>query len=68
MTEIGGGESRRAERFVAALSFGFVFIHPFEDGNGCIHHFLIHHVLARSGFTPKGLLFPYLCGDAAEHG
>jgi hypothetical protein len=42
----------------AALSFGFVFIHPFEDGNGRIHRFLIHHVLARSGFTPKGVLFP----------
>ncbi|MCA1635131.1 MAG: Fic family protein [Acidobacteria bacterium] len=42
----------------AALSFGFVFIHPFEDGNGRIHRFLIHHVLARSGFTPNGLLFP----------
>ncbi|MDQ6665189.1 MAG: Fic family protein [Acidobacteriota bacterium] len=42
----------------AALSFGFVFIHPFEDGNGRIHRFLIHHALARSGFTPQGLLFP----------
>ena len=42
----------------AALSFGFVFIHPFEDGNGRIHRFLVHHVLARSGFSPKGVLFP----------
>lgn len=42
----------------AAASFGFVFIHPFEDGNGRIHRFLIHHVLARSKFTPEGLLFP----------
>jgi hypothetical protein len=42
----------------AALSFGFVFIHPFEDGNGRVHRFLVHHVLARSGFTPKGVLFP----------
>jgi len=42
----------------AALSFGFVFIHPFEDGNGRIHRFLVHHVLARSGFSPKGILFP----------
>jgi Fic family protein len=42
----------------AAASFGFVFIHPFEDGNGRIHRFLIHHVLARRGFTPQGLLFP----------
>ena len=42
----------------AAASFGFVFIHPFEDGNGRIHRFLIHHMLARAGFTPSGLLFP----------
>lgn len=42
----------------AASSFGFVFIHPFEDGNGRIHRFLIHQTLARSGFTPQGLLFP----------
>ncbi|MGC4119306.1 MAG: Fic family protein [Myxococcales bacterium] len=42
----------------ALTSFGFVFIHPFEDGNGRIHRFLIHHVLAREGFTPTGMLFP----------
>jgi Fic family protein len=42
----------------AAAAFGFVFIHPFEDGNGRIHRFLIHHMLARSGFTPDGLLLP----------
>ena len=42
----------------AAASFGFVFIHPFEDGNGRLHRFLIHHILARAGFTPSGLLFP----------
>ncbi|MDQ3043185.1 MAG: Fic family protein, partial [Acidobacteriota bacterium] len=42
----------------AALSFGFVFIHPFEDGNGRIHRFLIHHELAHSGFAPPGLILP----------
>ncbi|MEP6923773.1 MAG: Fic family protein [Pyrinomonadaceae bacterium] len=42
----------------AAMSFGFVFIHPFEDGNGRIHRFLIHHELARSGFAPQKLVFP----------
>jgi hypothetical protein len=42
----------------AALAFGFVFIHPFEDGNGRIHRFLIHHELARSGFAPQKLIFP----------
>src|SRR5690348_2695570 len=42
----------------AAASFGFVFLHPFEDGNGRIHRFLIHQQLACSGFTPHHMLFP----------
>ncbi len=42
----------------AAMSFGFVFIHPFEDGNGRIHRFLIHQELARSGFAPPNFIFP----------
>ena len=42
----------------AALAFGFVYIHPFVDGNGRIHRYLIHHVLAARGFNPAGLTFP----------
>jgi Fic family protein len=42
----------------AAVAFGFVFLHPFEDGNGRIHRFLIHNILARRGFTPEGIMFP----------
>lgn len=42
----------------AALAFGFVYIHPFSDGNGRLHRYLIHHVLAQSGFNPPGLVFP----------
>ena len=42
----------------AAVAYGFVFLHPFEDGNGRIHRFLIHNILARRGFTPKGIMFP----------
>ena len=42
----------------ALTGFGFVFIHPFEDGNGRIHRFLIHHSLAKLGYTPKGVIFP----------
>lgn len=40
------------------IAFGFVFIHPFEDGNGRIHRYLLHHVLAEHNFTPSGMLFP----------
>ncbi len=40
------------------IAFGFVFIHPFEDGNGRIHRYLFHHILAEKGFVPKGLIFP----------
>ena len=40
------------------IAFGFVFIHPFEDGNGRLHRYLLHHVLIETGFTPEGLVFP----------
>lgn len=41
-----------------AIAFGFVFIHPFMDGNGRIHRYLIHEVLANAGFTPRGIILP----------
>jgi hypothetical protein len=40
------------------IAFGFVYIHPFEDGNGRIHRYLIHHILATTRFTPQGIIFP----------
>lgn len=42
----------------AAISFPFVFIHPFEDGNGRLHRYLIHDVLARSGIGEDGIILP----------
>lgn len=42
----------------AVLAFGFVYVHPFDDGNGRIHRYLIHHVLARRGFNTAGVVFP----------
>jgi hypothetical protein len=42
----------------AILAFGFVYIHPFADGNGRLHRYLIHHVLAERGFNPPGVVFP----------
>ena len=42
----------------AVSAFSFVLIHPFEDGNGRIHRFLVHHMLARLGYSPPGLVLP----------
>lgn len=42
----------------AVVAFGFVYIHPFTDGNGRIHRWLLHHLLARGGVAPPGLIFP----------
>jgi hypothetical protein len=42
----------------SVIAFGFVFIHPFVDGNGRIHRYLIHHVLAKKQFSRQGIIFP----------
>jgi hypothetical protein len=42
----------------AVVGFGFVFVHPFLDGNGRLHRLLLHHVLARRGFGPEGVILP----------
>ncbi len=42
----------------AVIAFGFVFIHPFEDGNGRLHRFLIHDILVHDGVVPQGLIIP----------
>lgn len=42
----------------AVSAFAFVFVHPFEDGNGRIHRFLMHHMLANRGYSPPGTIFP----------
>ena len=41
-----------------ATAFGFVYFHPYQDGNGRLHRCLIHHVLAEREFTPPGMIFP----------
>ncbi|MEL7936155.1 Fic family protein [Pseudomonas delhiensis] len=50
----------RIDPLVAAgiISFGFVFLHPFMDGNGRLSRFLIHQALCRSGAMSHGLLLP----------
>ncbi len=42
----------------AVIAFGFVNIHPFSDGNGRIHRYLFHHILAEHGYSPPGMIFP----------
>jgi len=40
------------------VSFGYVYVHPFEDGNGRIHRFLIHDILVRDGIVPNSTILP----------
>ena len=42
----------------ALVGFGFVFIHPFEDGNGRLHRFLIQKALIDGAFCPPGVVLP----------
>lgn len=42
----------------AMIGFGFVFIHPFEDGNGRLHRFLIQKALVDMKFNPTGVVLP----------
>ena len=56
--EHGAGQNLDPVIAAAVLAFGFVYVHPFEDGNGRIHRYLIHHVLSERGFSPPGVMFP----------
>jgi hypothetical protein len=68
LTDLMGGLLEANERMrddgldpvlkAAATAFGFVYVHPFQDGNGRMHRCLIHHVLAERKFTPPGMIFP----------
>lgn len=42
----------------ATVAFAFVFVHPFEDGNGRIHRWLVHQALATRGYGPEGTILP----------
>ena len=44
--------------FAAVISFAFVLIHPFDDGNGRLHRWLIHWALVRRNVTPEGVIVP----------
>ncbi len=42
----------------AEIAFGLVHIHPFVDGNGRLHRYIIHHILAKMNFARQGVIFP----------
>jgi hypothetical protein len=42
----------------ACAAFGFVYNHPFMDGNGRLHRFMIHQILAQSEILPEGIPIP----------
>jgi hypothetical protein len=42
----------------ACLGFGFVYVHPYADGNGRLHRWLFHHVLTQANYNPPGVPFP----------
>ncbi len=54
----GTGQTRDAVIAAAVLAFAFLYIHPFEDGNGRIHRYLIHLELAERGVNPLGIVLP----------
>lgn len=60
LVEFANGMARNVDPIVAAslISFGFVFIHPFMDGNGRLSRFLFHHSLCQSGRLEKGFMLP----------
>lgn len=42
----------------AAAAFGLVFTHPFADGNGRAHRFVLQQLLAEGGLCPRGVALP----------
>lgn len=50
----------------ASAAFGFVFVHPFFDGNGRLHRFLLHHLLRLGSFTPPGAVVPVSAAMARD--
>ncbi len=52
--------ARQLDPVVAAsvLAYGSIYTHPFDDGNGRLHRYLIHHVRSQRGFLSPGITLP----------
>ena len=55
MVAFDRGPATALDPVIAAAggAFGFVYIHPFDDGEGRLPRYLIHHVLAQPGMTMR---------------
>lgn len=42
----------------AIIAYAFVYLHPFEDGNGRTLRFIIHNILSLGKLIPEGFTFP----------
>jgi len=42
----------------AILSFGLIYIHAFQDGNGRLSRYALQHVLAERGMVPSDVVLP----------
>ena len=50
----------------SVISFYFVYIHPFDDGNGRLHRWIIHHILSKMGFYPEKLYLSSISSHAGK--
>lgn len=59
-TALANALPQQIDPIIAAsvLSFGFVYLHPFMDGNGRVSRFLFHQALCQSGQLELGRLLP----------
>jgi len=53
-----GGSAPDPALTAAVISFSFVLLHPFTDGNGRLHRWLIHWALSRLKVTSGDLVIP----------